>query len=184
MKLCYKRVSHTDMNLARQLHGLEFDREYVEKISGKNMDRPELKAMLLNIREGDEVHVHEMSRLGRNTRDLLDIVQTILDAKGSIKFHKENLEFKGGEKSDPFQSLMLNLLSSISQFERDLLLSRQREGIALAKERGAYKGRQSKFTEDEFKQMREDFANTKNKAALAKRWGISRAYLYRVASAA
>ena len=79
---------------------------------------------------------------------------------------------------------MLNLLSSISQFERDLLLSRQREGIALAKERGAYKGRQSKFTEDEFNQMRTDFASTKNKAALAKRWGISRAYLYRVAKAA
>lgn len=181
MKLCYKRVSTADQNLARQLHGLEFDREYVEKVSGKNMNRPELKAMLLNIREGDEVHCHDMSRAARDVRDLLNIVETITNAGGSIKFHKENLEFKGGQDSDPFQSLMLNLLSSISQFERDLLLSRQREGIALAKKRGAYKGRQSKFTDDEFKQMREDFANTKNKAALAKRWGISRAYLYRVA---
>ena len=76
---------------------------------------------------------------------------------------------------------MLNLLSAISQFERDLLLARQREGIALAKKRGVYKGRQSKFTEDEFEQIRRDFATTKNKAALAKRWGISRAYLYRIA---
>ena len=184
MKLCYKRVSHADQNLDRQLHGLEFDREYVEKISGKSMDRPELNAMLLNIRDGDEVHVHEMSRLGRNTKDLLDIVESIVKGGGSIRFHKENLEFKSGKESDPFQSLMLNLLSSISQFERDLLLARQREGIALAKKRGAYQGRQSKFTEDEFKQMREDFANTKNKAALAKRWGISRAYLYKVAKAA
>jgi DNA invertase Pin-like site-specific DNA recombinase len=181
MKLCYKRVSSADQNLERQLHGMEFDREYVEKVSGKNMDRPELKAMLLNVREGDEVHVHEMSRGARDVRDLLNIVETVTDAGGSIKFHKENLEFKGGEHKDAFQSLMLNLLGAISQFERDLLLSRQREGIALAKARGAYKGRQSKFTEDEFRQMREDFKNTKNKAALAKRWGISRAYLYRVA---
>lgn len=184
MKLCYKRVSHAEQNLDRQLHGMKFDREYVEKISGKNMDRPQLEAMLLNTREGDEVHVHEMSRLGRNTKDLLDIVETIIDAGGSIKFHKENLEFRSGSDADPFQSLMLNVLSAISQFERDLLLARQREGIALAKKRGAFKGRQSKFTEDEFKQMREDFRKSKNKAALAKRWGISRAYLYRVAKAA
>lgn len=184
MKLFYKRVSHIHQNLDRQLHGLDCDREYVEKISGKSIQRPQLQAMLSNIRQGDEVHVHEMSRLGRNTRDLLDIVESIVNAGGSIKFHKENLEFKSGKESDPFQSLMLNLLSSISQFERDLLLARQREGIALAKKRGAYKGRQSKFTEDEFKQMREDFATTKNKAALAKRWGISRAYLYRVVAKA
>lgn len=184
MKLCYKRVSTADQNLSRQLNGLVFDREYVEKISGKSMDRPELKAMLLNVREGDEVHVHEMSRLARNTKDLLEIVESVVNAGGSIKFHKESLEFKSGKKSDPFQSLMLNLLSAISQFERDLLLSRQREGIALAKERGAYKGRQSKFTEDEFRQIREEFQTTKNKAALAKRWKISRAYLYRVAKAA
>jgi len=184
MRLCYKRVSHVDQNLDRQLHGLKFDREYVEKISGKDMDRPQLAALLSNIRDGDEVHVHEMSRLGRNTKDLLDIVEHIVGAGGSIKFHKENLEFKSGKKRDPFQSLMLNLLSSISQFERDLLLARQREGIALAKKRGAYKGRQSKFTDDEFRQIAEDFARTKNKVALAKRWGISRAYLYRVAKAA
>lgn len=183
MKLSYRRVSTADQNLDRQLHGFEFDREYVEKISGKSMDRPELKAMLLNIRKGDEVHVHEMSRLARNTKDLLEIVEAITDAGGSIKFHKENLEFKSGKDNDPFQSLMLNLLSAISQFERDLLLSRQREGIALAKERGAYKGRQSKFTDDEFKQIREEFETTKNKASLAKRWGISRAYLYKVAKA-
>jgi len=183
MKLCYKRVSDISQNLDRQLHGLEYDREYVEKVSGKNMDRPELKAMLLNIRNGDEVHVHEMSRLGRNTRDLLEIVETIMNAGGSVKFHKENLEFKGGEQ-DPYQTLLLSLFSALSAFERNLLLDRQREGIALAKKRGAYKGRQSKFTDDDFKQMREDFATTKNKAALAKRWGISRAYLYRVAKAA
>ncbi len=181
MKLAYKRVSHIDQNLDRQLHGLKFDREYVEKISGKNKDRPQLKALLLNVRDGDEVHVYEMSRLGRNTKDLLDIVETITESGGSIKFHKENLEFKSGKDADPFQSLMLHLLSAISQFERDLLLARQREGIALAKKRGAYKGRQSKFTDDEFKQIREDFDKTKNKAALAKRWGISRAYLYRIA---
>ena len=177
MEFCYKRVSTIDQNLERQLLGMKFDREYVEKISGKDMDRPQLQALLQNIREGDVIHVHEMSRLGRNTRDLLDIVEQIVNAGGSIKFHKENLEFKAGKKN-PFQSLMLSLLSSIAQFERDLLLERQREGIALAKQAGKYKGRRSKFSKNDLAKIRKEFSTASNKAALAKEWGISRQYLY------
>ena len=135
MQFCYKRVSTVNQNLDRQLQGLRCDREYLEKVSAKDMDRPALRALLQNIREGDTVHVHELSRLGRSVRDLLDIVEQIVGAGATIRFHKENLEFQGGKES-PFQSLMLNLLSSISQFERDLLLERQREGIAIAKAKG------------------------------------------------
>lgn len=157
------------------------DREYVEKVSGKDVNRLQLQAMLQNIREGDIVHVHEMSRLARNTKDLLDIVGQIVDAGGTIKFHKENLEFNAGKKN-PFQSLMLNLLSSIAQFERDLLLERQREGIAIAKAKGKYKGRQSKFSKEDIAAINMEFKASSNKAKLAKKWGISRQYLYSIAS--
>lgn len=181
MDFCYKRVSTVEQNTDRQLQGLPCDREYVEKVSGKDMDRPQLQALLQNVREGDTVHVHELSRLGRSVKDLLEIVETITGEGATVKFHKENLEFKGGQ-SDPFQSLMLNLLSSISQFERDLLLERQREGIAIAKAKGKYKGKQSKFTVEDVEQIREEFEQTSNKAALAKKHGISRGYLYALVS--
>ena len=181
MEFCYKRVSTVDQNLDRQLLNLICDREYIEKVSGKDMNRPQLQALLQNVREGDIVHVHEMSRLARNTRDLLDIVQQIVDAGGCINFHKENLEFKAGKKN-PFQSLMLNLLSSIAQFERDLLLERQREGIAIAKVKGKYKGRRSKFSKEDIATINKEFKESSNKAKLAKKWGISRQYLYALAS--
>ena len=177
MLFCYKRVSTADQNLDRQLLGLSFDREYVEKISAKDTNRPQLQAMLQNIRAGDIVHVHELSRLGRSVKDLLEIVEQITSAGATVKFHKENLEFKGGDK-DPFQALMLNLLSSIAQFERELLLSRQREGIAIAKEKGKYKGKQSRFTTEEVARIKEEFNASTNKAKLAERYGITRGYLY------
>lgn len=181
MDFCYKRVSTVDQNLDRQLVNLKCDREYVEKVSGKDMNRPQLQALLQNIRAGDIVHVHEMSRLGRNTKDLLDIVEQIVGAGGTIKFHKENLEFKSGE-SNPFQSLMLNLLSSLAQFERDLLLERQREGIAIAKAKGKYKGRRSRFSDADIAAIQAEFKTAKNKADLARKWGISRQYLYSLGS--
>ena len=182
MRFCYKRVSTVEQNLDRQLHGELFDREFVEKVSGKDANRPELQSLLSVLRSGDEVHVHELSRLARNTKDLLNIVEKVLSKDASIKFHKERLDFIAGEDRPPVQELMLSLLAAIAQFERDLLLQRQREGIALAKLRGAYKGRQSRFTNDEIEKIRNDFRLAKNKAELAKKWGISRAYLYKIAS--
>ncbi len=177
MEFCYKRVSTIDQNLDRQLLDMTFDREYIEKVSAKDLNRPKLQALLQNIRPGDIVHVHEMSRLARNTKDLLGLVEHIVNAGGTIKFHKENLEFTTG-KENPFQSLMLNLLSSIAQFERDLLLERQREGIAIAKLKGKYKGRKSKFSKDDITAIQHEFESSKNKAELARKWGISRQYLY------
>ena len=180
MDFCYKRVSTADQNTDRQLHGMEFDRQFIEKISGKDTNRPELQALLGVLRKGDYVHVHELSRLARNTKDLLDIVEQILDSGANIKFYKENLEFIAGKQQPPVQKLMLSMLGAIAQFERDLLLERQREGISLAKQRGVYKGRQSRFTKDDLKKIRADFASSTNKAKLAKKWKISRAYLYRL----
>lgn len=177
MEFCYKRVSTADQNLDRQLQGINCDREYVEKVSAKDLNRPQLQALLQNIRSGDTVHVHELSRLGRSVRDLLEIVEQIVNAGGTIKFHKEGLEFKGG-KDSPFQSLLLNLLSSIAQFERDLLLERQREGIAVAKKKGKYRGKQSKFTDKDIARIKSEFEQASNKNKLAERLGISRGYLY------
>lgn len=181
MKFCYKRVSTNEQNLDRQLNGLVFDREFVEKISAKNTDRPELKSLLSILREKDEVHVHELSRLARNTKDLLSIVEQILESGSSVSFHKENLHFLAGEKRPPVQDLMLSLLGSIAQFERDLLLERQREGIALAKQRGVYKGRRSRFNKKDLLNIKSEFKEENNKSKLARKWGISRAYLYKLA---
>lgn len=178
----YIRVSTADQNTERQLLKVQCDRVYEEKVSGKDKDRPQLQAMLLNLRPGDLVNVHELSRLARNTKDLLEIVQEILSAGASIRFHKENLFFQANEKADPFQNLMLTMLGAIAQFERDLMLERQREGIAIAKSKGKYKGRQTRFSEDEIGKIITDFKETKNKAAIARQWGISRQYLYKLAA--
>jgi len=175
----YIRVSTLNQNTERQLLNIECDREYLEKISAKDMDRPQLQAMLCNLREGDHVNVHELSRLARNTKDLLTIVERILNAGASVHFHKENLRFQAGKKADPFQTLMLSMLASISAFERDLMLERQREGIELAKAQGKYKGRRSKFNSEQIEEIKKRFDDSLvNKSALAREYGITRQYLY------
>lgn len=174
----YIRVSTLHQNYERQLKDVDCDREYLEKVSGKDADRPELQKLLNNLRAGDHVNVHELSRLARNTQDLLKIVDRIMAIEASVQFHKENLIFDGHKKDDPFQKLMLTMLGAISTFERDLMLERQREGIAAAKEKGKYKGRHSIFTRDDIRQIKKEFKKTDNKAELARKYKISRGYLY------
>lgn len=99
----YKRVSTTDQNTDRQLLNISCDREYIEKVSGKDTNRPQLQAMLSNIRDGDIINVHSMDRLARNTKDLLNLVDNITNKGAKIVFHKENLTFKGDGKQDPYQ---------------------------------------------------------------------------------
>jgi len=176
----YIRVSTVGQNTERQLLDIECDREYIAKCSGKDKERPQLKAMLLNLRDGDHINVHELSRLARNTKDLLTIVEEILYKQSSIHFHKENLRFTPEKSADSFQKLMLTMLGAISTFERDLMLERQREGIALAKAKGKYKGKQCRFSKSELANIKERFASSKNKSALAKELGISRPHLYKL----
>ena len=114
----YIRVSTTDQNTERQLLDIPCDRAYIEKISGKNTDRPELQAMLLNIRSGDILNIHEMSRLARNTRDLLNLVEEITAKGATIIFHKENLTFKGDGKQDPYQKMMMTMLGAVAELEK------------------------------------------------------------------
>lgn len=179
----YLRVSTISQNTDRQLVGVFCDRQFMEKISAKDTNRPQLQAMLSMLRPGDHINIHELSRLGRNVKDLLAIVEQILNAGASIQFHKENLTFTSGEKQDAFQQLMLVMLGAIAQFERNLLLERQREGIAIAKAKGKYRGKQSRFTKEQIATMKEQFAlPATNKSALAREFGITRQHLYRLAA--
>jgi len=180
----YIRVSTVQQNTERQLKNIECDREFIEKVSGKDTNREELQKLLMVIRKGDIINCHELSRLARNTQDLLKLVDEILNKQVSIKFHKENLFFDGNKNDDPFQKLMLTMLAAISTFERDLMLDRQREGIAIAKEKGKYKGRKSSFSTDDLKLIKDEFKVSTNKAELARKWGISRGYLYELGKSA
>lgn len=150
----YIRVSTALQNTDRQLVGIACDREYMDKLSGKDTNRPQLQAMIDNLREGDIVNVHSMDRLARNVQDLLALIDTIINKGAKIKFHKENLTFEANKKTDAFQKLMLTLLGAVSEFEREIILERQREGIAIAKQKGKYKGGQKKLSEEQIKEIR------------------------------
>ena len=174
----YIRVSTTDQNTERQLLDIPCDRAYIEKISGKNTDRPELQAMLLNIRSGDILNIHEMRRLARNTRDLLNLVEEITAKGATIIFHKENLTFKGDGKQDPYQKMMMTMLGAVAELERNLILERQREGIALAKLHGKYKGGQPKLTAQQVEEIKALVNNRTPITQIARQYNISRRTVY------
>ena len=142
MKIAYARVSTTDQNLERQLEEfrkLNIDKVFSEKISGKNTERQELQKMMDFAREGDEVFVVDFSRLSRSTSDLLDILKQ-MDNKGvRVISLKENFD-----TSTSTGKLMVTMIGAINEFERQCILERQREGIAIAKREGVYKGRPPK----------------------------------------
>ena len=181
MEFIYRRVSSSDQNTDRQLPNMKCDREFSDSLSGKNMERPELVAMLGMIRADDLIHVHSLDRLGRSVRDLLDIVESVVDAGASIKFHSENLTFEP-KNGNPMNDLMLTIMGAFSEFERKCIKSRQTEGIAVAKAKGVYKGRVSRFTDAQVEQIQKEFKTATNKVELAERYGISRGYLYKIAA--
>ncbi|EAU3454976.1 recombinase family protein [Salmonella enterica] len=135
----YVRVSTSHQNNERQLDGVKLDKVFTETASGKNAERVQLKAMLDYVREGDVIHCHELSRLGRNTKDLLSIVDVLKEKGVCVRFHKEGLTI-GGE-NNAVGNLMLTVLSGVAQMEREMLLERQAEGYAAAKAAGRRGGR-------------------------------------------
>ena len=139
MNIAYVRVSTDDQNEARQIEALEkygIERWYTEKISGKDANRPKLQEMLEYVREGDTVHIHDLSRLARSTADLLVIVDQLSKKGVHLVSNKENID-----SSTPTGKLMLTMIGAINEFERTNILERTREGIAIAKRAGVYKGR-------------------------------------------
>src|ERR687884_274930 len=172
----YIRVSTLDQTTERQLEGVALDKTFTDKASGKDTKRPQLELLLSFARAGDTVIVHSMDRLARNLDDLRRIVQTLTGRGVRIEFVKENLTFTG--EDSPMASLMLSVMGAFAEFERSLIKERQREGIALAKKRGAYKGRKKSLSPQEVAELRQRVAAGISKAQVAREAGISRQTLY------
>jgi DNA invertase Pin-like site-specific DNA recombinase len=175
-RIGYVRVSTFDQNPERQLEGIQVDRTFTDKASGKDVHREQLEALMDFARSGDTVIVHSMDRLARNLDDLRRIVQTLTEKDIRIDFVKENLSFTG--EDSPMANLMLSVMGAFAEFERALLKERQREGIALAKQRGVYRGRKRSLTDADITVLKSRVAAGEKKAHIARDLGISRETLY------
>lgn len=175
-RIGYIRVSSYDQNAQRQLEHLDVDRVFTDMASGKDAERPQLQALLTYVREGDTVVVHSMDRLARNVDDLRRIVLKETKRGVRIQFVKENLVFTS--EDSPMANLMLSVLGAVAQFERDLIRERQREGIAIAKLRGAYRGRKKALSRERVSELRQRAGAGEKKARLAQEFGISRETVY------
>nr|WP_320050618.1 recombinase family protein [uncultured Desulfuromonas sp.] len=176
----YARVSTTGQSLEAQLQALEAagaEKIYQEKVSGVKQDRPELAALLDYVREGDMVVVSRLDRLARSTRHLLEISDDLTDRGVQLKVLGSDID-----TSSSHGRLVLSILGSIAQFERELMLERQREGIALAKEAGRYRGRKptARAKSQEVWRLLDEGVS---KSETAKRLGIGRSSVHRIVSA-
>jgi len=172
----YIRVSTFEQNTDRQLEGIQLDKVFTDKASGKDTKRPELELLIQYVREGDTVVVHSMDRLARNLDDLRQTVQKLTGQGIRIQFVKESLTFTG--EDSPMANLMLSVMGAFAEFERALIRERQREGIALAKQRGVYRGRKRSLSDKEIAEARRRIAAGEKKAKIAREYGISRETLY------
>ena len=178
MRVGYKRVSSVDQNLARQDLG-DVDRIFEDKTSGKDADREQLQEMLSFVREGDEVIVHSIDRLARDLRDLQDIIKQLNDKCVAITFLSERLTFTG-KSDDAISKLMLQMMGSFAEFERNIIRKRQAEGIAKAKERGVYKGRAKKTADGKIIELKSKGYKV---TEIAEQLGINRITVYRALKA-
>jgi DNA invertase Pin-like site-specific DNA recombinase len=172
----YIRVSSVDQNTERQLEGVELDKVFKDKASGKDTSRPQLQTALDYVREGDVLVVHSMDRLARNLDDLRKIVLDLTKRGVHVQFVKESLTFTG--EDSPMSNLLLSMLGAVAEFERSMIRERQREGIALAKKAGVYKGRRPSLTTAQVTEIRKRVAEGAKKAQLAAEFGVSRQTLY------
>jgi len=172
----YTRVSSLDQNVERQLDGIALDRTFTDSASGRNTVRPQLEAMLAFVRDGDTVIVHSMDRLARNLDDLRALVKTLTGRGVRVQFVKEQLTFTGEENA--MATLLLSVMGAFAEFERSLIRERQREGITLARKRGAYRGRSRALNAEQIGRLRERVAAGAPKALLAREFGVSRETIY------
>lgn len=176
-RIGYIRVSTIDQQTSRQLDGVDIDRVFEDKVSGKNTDRPQLKAMLDFVREGDIIVVHSMDRLARNLDDLRKMVKDLTHRGVQIQFIKESLTFTG--EDSPMANLLLSVMGAFAEFERAIIRERQMEGISIAKKKGLYKGRKPKFNDDQLLEIKKRAEAGEKKAVLAREFGVSRETIYR-----
>ena len=173
--IAYIRVSTVEQNEARQKAALQkysIDRWFIEKASGKDLNRPMLQEMLKYIREDDVVYVEEFSRLGRSTADLLATVRKIEDAGARFVSLKEQFD-----TTTPAGRLQMTMMAAIAEFERDMILERQREGIAIAKAVGKYKGRKEITVPNIGEYYERYMSRQGSKVSIAAELGISRTTL-------
>ena len=175
-RIGYVRVSSFDQNPERQLEQVQVDKVFTDTASGKDTKRPELERALAFVREGDTLVVHSMDRLARNLDDLRRLVQQVTKRGVNVTFVKEGLTFTG--EDSPMATLMLSVMGAFAEFERALIRERQREGIAIAKQRGVYRGRKQALSAEQAAELRRLADAGAPKAALARSFGISRETLY------
>lgn len=179
----YVRVSSVGQNTARQLDGLTLDQVFTDKCTGSDTNRPALKAMLAHVRKGDTVIVHEISRLARNTADLLALVKQLTDKGVAITFQKEGLTFTN-DKTNPMNQMLLTMLGAVSAFELSMINERRAEGQAKAREAGKHMGRSAKLSAERAAELCRRAAAGESKTTLAEAFSISRATLYATIKAA
>ena len=172
----YRRVSSLDQSTERQLEGIQLDKVFTDKASGKDTARPQLQAALEFLRDGDLFLVHSMDRLARSVDDLRKIVLDLTMRGVHVQFVKENLTFTGEDSA--MSNLLLSLLGAVAEFERSMIRERQREGIALAKKKGVYKGRKPSLSAVQIAEIRKRVRAGEKKARLATEYRISRQTLY------
>lgn len=171
----YLRVSTVGQNEAEQREALKkygIDKEFLDKASGKDTtNRPQLNEMMKYVRSGDRVYIYDFSRIARNTKDLLDIVETLQSKGVELISHRENID-----TSTPSGKLMLTMLGAIAEFERANQREKMLAGIELAKQRGVYNGRKKTLIADEvFNPIYERYQKREiNKGQMAAELGITR----------
>ncbi len=178
----YIRVSSMDQNADRQLDGLELDRVFTDMASGKDVARPQLDELLTFVRGSDTVIVHSLDRLARSLDDLRRLVYGLTARGVRVQFVKEELIFIGDDS--PMATLLLSVMGAFAEFERALIRERQREGIVLAKQRGAYRGRRRSLTSEQAALLAARAAAGVAKAELAREFGVSRETIYQYLRAA
>jgi DNA invertase Pin-like site-specific DNA recombinase len=175
----YVRVSTVDQNPERQLDGIFLHKKFTEYASGSTIKRPQLETMMDYVREDDKIVVHSMDRLARSVKDLRQLVDDFIKKGVVVQFIKENLTFSND--NSPMSILLLTLMGAVAEFEREILLERQREGIQLAKRAGKYKGRPKALNSEQLAVLAilADAPKPKTKNQMAREMGVSRFTLYK-----
>ena len=175
--LGYVRVSTTAQSTDRQLEGLELDRVFEDKVSGKSADRPQLKALMAHLRSGDTLYVHSIDRLARNLADLLKLIESITGKGVAVQFHKEGLTFTGDDS--PMQNMMLQLMGAVAQFERSMINERASEGREAARAKGVQFGRKPTLSTAQVAELADRRCRGESVARLAIEFDVSRQAVYR-----